>query len=327
MSCPDLGLISVIIPAYNVETTLLKCVKSVIDQTYQHIEIILVDDGSCDGTPGLCDEIAAKYPSCTVIHRENGGLSAARNTGIDYATGQYLYFLDSDDYIGDIELSSLIRAAKDNHVDIVIGGFTKIDRSGLFETHTVSSGLVSELSYWQRASLDKTYSRTEYIVSWGKLFDRRLFNSICFDEGKIHEDEFIIHKLIAAAQYVYFCNVSEYYYVSNEKSIMNNESVSSKLDGVEAYLSRVDYFIVRQWCDLAFDLLIQTKQLLLGAVNDSEKVDCARYLICLRDWRSLFKRSFSFNYIFRIDGLLTAMYYLFPTIYQVLKRAFGRKCR
>lgn len=319
MSCPDLGLISVIIPAYNVEATLLKCVESVIRQTYQHTEIILVDDGSLDGTPDLCDEIASRYPSCMVIHRENGGLSAARNTGIDHASGQYLYFLDSDDYIGDIELSSLVHAANDNRADIVIGGFTKISESNVSEAYAIPDGSVSELNYWQRASHDKTYSRTEYIVSWGKLFKRQLFNSIRFDEGKIHEDEFIIHKLIADAQNVYFCSVSEYYYVSNDKSIMSNETPSSKLDGIEAYLCRSNYFLTRQWSDLAFDLLIQTKQLLLGVNDDIGDEDRTRFSSYLREWRSLYKRSVSFSCLFRIDGLSTTFYYLFPMTYRFLK--------
>lgn len=325
MTCPDLGLISVIIPAYNVEATLLKCVESVVKQAYRHFEIILVDDGSRDGTPVLCDELASKYPFCTVVHKENGGLSTARNTGINHATGQYLYFLDSDDYIGENELSSLIQAANDNHADIVIGGFTKIGESGSSEIHAIPAGRVSELSYWQSASLDKTYTRTEYIVSWGKLFNRQLFKSIRFDEGKIHEDEFIIHRLVAAAQVVYFCNVFEYYYVSNDKSIMNNETSSSRLDGVEAYLCRSSYFVARHWFDLAFELLIQTKQLLLGISNHSDDECCARYSSYLKEWRLLYKRCFSFCYLFRIDGILTTFYYLFPTPYRLLKKAIGYK--
>ena len=117
------GLISVIVPVYNVEKYLDKCVQSIVNQTYKNLEIILVDDGSTDHCPALCDEWAKKDERIQVIHKKNGGLSSARNTAIDVISGEYVIFVDSDDWIDLDMIASMLEFAETNDADIVSGGF------------------------------------------------------------------------------------------------------------------------------------------------------------------------------------------------------------
>ena len=123
-------LISIIIPVYKVEPYLRKCLDSVVQQTYRNLEIILVDDGSPDSCGAICDEYATKDERITVIHQENKGLSAARNAGLDIATGDYIQFVDSDDWIEPDALATVLSIAEDHHVDIVCFGFNKHLPSG-----------------------------------------------------------------------------------------------------------------------------------------------------------------------------------------------------
>lgn len=123
-------LISIIVPIYNVESYLLRCVDSICRQNYRNLEIILVDDGSSDRCPQICDDLMRADPRIKVIHKENGGLGYARNSGLDIATGAYVTFVDSDDWIGDTHIENLYRVAKEEHADMVIGAHTSVSGSG-----------------------------------------------------------------------------------------------------------------------------------------------------------------------------------------------------
>lgn len=129
------GVVTVVIPIYNVEKYLNRCIKSVVNQTYKNLEIILVDDGSPDNCPALCDEWAKKDNRIKVVHKENEGLGYARNTGIENATGEYICFFDSDDYIALNTIEKAYHCAKENRVEVVLFGFNNVDKKGI----TVSS--------------------------------------------------------------------------------------------------------------------------------------------------------------------------------------------
>lgn len=125
-----MDLVSIIVPVYNVEQYLMRCVDSIRRQTYQNLEIILVDDGSPDRCPEMCDEIAAMDPRVKVVHKVNGGLGFARNSGLDVATGEYVTFIDSDDWISEDHIENLYRAAKDTGSDAAIGTHTAVTSAG-----------------------------------------------------------------------------------------------------------------------------------------------------------------------------------------------------
>lgn len=186
-------LVSVVIPVYNVEQYLNECVDSVLDQTYSDYEIILVDDGSTDNSGKLCDDYLSLDNRIKVIHRENGGLSAARNTGMDAATGDYIYFLDSDDYIESVTLERLVHTAKTDDADIVFfDGY-------VFYTDCEDDGTsygYSRHDHYQtdtgRKVLEKLLINEEYRTAVPLTFYNAKYlqkSNLRFYEGILHEDE------------------------------------------------------------------------------------------------------------------------------------------
>ena len=155
-------LISVIVPIYKVEEYLYKCVKSILAQTYTNLEIILVDDGSPDNCPAICDEFAAKDSRVTVVHKKNGGVSSARNVGLDTATGEYIGFVDGDDYIEPTMYETLYKYIVDNNTDVSVINCRIVDELG---NHVPSSspnhmvGLMSSIDFLGRLFLFKPYGR------------------------------------------------------------------------------------------------------------------------------------------------------------------------
>lgn len=267
-------MISVIVPAYNAEKWLERCVRSALAQTYGEVEIIIVDDGSADGTRTLADRLAAEEARTRVVHRLNGGLSAARNTGIENARGEMLYFLDSDDYIAPDALETLYARMIETGAPMVVGGFVKVDEDGGFINRVVvPPAVVDERGYWDGyGPVGRAGEQSEYVVSWGKLFKRSLFETERFDEGKIHEDEFIIHRLVASAGKVAFADTDGYSYVQTAGSIMHTPKPSAFLDRAEALLTRAAYFAARGWYDLAFTSLCEARGSLSCAAEMEREV-------------------------------------------------------
>ncbi len=192
---PDVHKISVIIPVYKVEKYLEKSIKSVMSQTYKNLEIILVDDGSPDKCPQMCEKLAKTDSRILVVHKTNGGLSSARNAGLDVATGQYIYFLDSDDYIEPDTLEIMLNAMQKNYADIVIG-WVKPFYIGT-EKPTAFDGMVR---YFTPADFNLGNSEKKLwpydilklpAVAWGKLYKKSIIEkyNLRFDEGLINEDE------------------------------------------------------------------------------------------------------------------------------------------
>ena len=190
-------LISVIVPVYNVEQYLERCINSIVNQTYKNLEIILIDDGSTDSSGSICDTLCTSDNRILVIHQDNGGISCARNTGIDHSRGKYVTFVDSDDWI-DIRMIEKLysRIIKDNS-QIAFCNFAYVDQQGneYYDESDKTDHILDENQFWHDYYLKK--NDTCYIVSWAKLIRRDVFaNGIRFRVGKIHEDEFIIHEKI-----------------------------------------------------------------------------------------------------------------------------------
>lgn len=176
-------LISVIIPIYNVEKYLKKCIDSIINQTYKNLEIILVDDGSPDNCGKICDEYAKKDQRIRVIHKKNGGLSDARNAGIDIAKGKYIAFVDSDDYVEKEYIEIMYKELKKNNVKIVQCGINKIsdneeiiDNYGYLKDELINSQRIMEEKY--------TKYPISNVVAWNKLYDIDLFKNIRYPVRK-----------------------------------------------------------------------------------------------------------------------------------------------
>ena len=230
-----MDLISVIVPVYKVEPYLDRCVESIVNQTYKNLEIILVDDGSPDNCGAMCDAWAAKDSRIRVIHKENGGLSDARNAGMAVATGEYLAFVDSDDWLDITYVEHLYLLAQKYNAQIVA-----CDVQIVFdETSLNATGSGSIVAYTPEEALKALIEgRTFRAVAWNKLYQKDLFIGECYPVGKNHEDEFTTFRLIDKAQQLIYFDKTLYYYRQRPNSIMNTYSIK-RLDALDAYLMRI----------------------------------------------------------------------------------------
>lgn len=236
-------LVSIIVPIYKVENYLKKCIDSIISQTYKNIEILLIDDGSPDDCGAICDEYAKKDKRIKVIHKKNGGLSDARNYGIEASRGDYIMFIDSDDYISKNMCKILLKNALENNADIVTCNFKeiylnnieKVNKQSQRERINVVSNIEAIYKYFIKNDLDMN-------VVWNKIYKRNLFfgeNKIRFPVGKLHEDDYIVCKLYYYANKIVIINDVLYYYIRRFDSITGNFSEKNILDTIDA---RIEYY-------------------------------------------------------------------------------------
>ena len=212
-------LISVIIPVYNVKPYLRMCADSVFSQTFRNLEIIFVDDGSTDGSGELCDELAAEDPRVRVIHQENGGLSAARNTGIDASTGAYLYFLDSDDAISPVTIVHLWTACVRTKADAAVGDFIRFSEEAVpEERRKFTSQAFGTEEALRRMLMNEGFGHQ----AWGKLFRRGLWEKYRYPKGLLYEDYAVIYDVMMGAEKVAAVTDALYFYRMQAGSIMHS---------------------------------------------------------------------------------------------------------
>lgn len=244
-------LISVIVPVYKVENYLRRCVDSVLAQTYKNTEILLIDDGSPDKCPEICEEYAKEHSNIKVIHQENKGLSGARNTGIDHAKGAYLAFLDSDDVYSPYFLESLYGALNTYGADISQCRWEYMHEDRIKEAYRKDAPCQCMTG---REMLGKLYIQTGayFVVAWNKLYKRELFERIRYPEGRIHEDEATTYRLFDLAKKCVCVDNALYgYFVgSGGTSITRNGFHLKKLDWRKANLERIDYFLKKDYKEL-----------------------------------------------------------------------------
>lgn len=234
--------ISVIIPVYNVEKYLCACVNSVINQTYKNLEIILVDDGSTDSSGAICDEYALKDERIKVYHKSNGGLSSARNYGLDRMSGDYVFFLDSDDFISLQCLEKMLEVSIEQNADIV----SSLNKRFATESDLITQNAVKKeiVVYSSKQTLENTFKKTEnfFVVSWAKLYKYKTFDNLRFTEGVIHEDEFICHRLYGQINKFVLLKEELYFYRENPCSITGVKYNIKRPDYLLALKDRVEYF-------------------------------------------------------------------------------------
>lgn len=234
-------LITIVIPIYNVEKYLNECIESLLKQTYKNIEIILVDDGSPDKCGEICDIYALKDNRIKVIHKENGGLSDARNHGIEAATGKYITFIDSDDYVSEKYIEKLYNAIIENDAKIsqcslikVKDNHEEIEKIGYNKDIKIKSGndMIKDLcmGYWGT------------IIACSKLYHMELFRTIRFPIGKVHEDAFVTYKVLYNLDKIAIINDGLYYYRQNENSIMGRQFNLKRMNLLEAVEERLKFF-------------------------------------------------------------------------------------
>ncbi len=240
--------ISVIIPIYNTEQFLKECVGSVLDQSYQDLEIILVDDGSTDLSGMICDQYASRDGRIKVIHQKNEGLSVARNTGVKLASGEYLCFVDSDDRVAPDYIKKLLKNAILYSADVSYCDFLIWDgSSGNCLDYAVEDEpfCMGADKIWNLLTLtgNKSKESVPLIVAWNKLIRTEIAKKIEFPEKRWHEDEFYVHRLFTATTKCVGTKQKLYYYRQRNNSIIgeNNRQDIRHLDILDAFLERIMY--------------------------------------------------------------------------------------
>ena len=241
-------LLSIIVPIYNVEQYLDRCIQSILNQTYQNLEIILVDDGATDCSGAIADSYVAKDKRIKVFHKENGGLSDARNYGLEHVTGDYILFIDSDDFIVNIMCERLITVASSNNADIVSCNYYIYRGDDDISIHTMS--VQDDKRTFTGMDMLRYYLlKTEPFdlnVVWNKIFKLDLFNGVepvRFPKGRVQEDNFTIFRLFLNANSIVTVNEPLYYYVQRAGSIMANFTRRFMIDTIESHMYMSDYLM------------------------------------------------------------------------------------
>jgi glycosyltransferase involved in cell wall biosynthesis len=226
--------ISVIVPVYNVEKYLNKCVDSILRQTFRNIEIILVDDGSTDNSGRLCDEYLKIDERIRVFHKKNGGVSSARNYGLERATAPYFGFVDSDDYIAEDMYEVLYNNLKRENADMSMCYWYNVYSGGRTPHADIAENhyLVVDRQEAIRLAME---GRLASVHVWNKLYRRELFDTVKYPEGKINEDAFVIVDLLDLCDKIVLTTERKYCHVHRENSVMTGKFTESVCDDLEAY--------------------------------------------------------------------------------------------
>jgi glycosyltransferase involved in cell wall biosynthesis len=291
------SLISIIIPVYKVEKYLDRCVESVVNQTYKNLEIILVDDGSPDNCPTMCDEWAKKDNRIKVIHKENGGVSSARNVGLDNATGEYIAFVDSDDYIKKETYKELLNLTITYNADVVICNFEKVFEVEHIKLEEDDCG-VEKIKVYEGENrfnvLNDFYVQTT--VPWGKMYKKNIFNKIRYPKSRVHEDEFVVHQYLYETQKIVYTSKKLYYYLKRKNSIMDGVKSVYKKKNLDPFCARIKFFREKQVNERTMTFAyVAYMRALLGALgkNNITKED-KKYLNS--EYKNAFKK-IKFRYV------------------------------
>lgn len=305
-------IISIVVPVYNVEQYLNRCVDSIICQTYKDLDIILVDDGSTDRSGVICDEYAEKDRRVKVIHQDNAGLSEARNSGIDNARGDYILFVDSDDWIEKDACKKALSISVEQGADVVCFGFMEFFVSGeKIERKPEYTGVI-----------DKSVMMYQLIVNdynsivWSKFYSKELFVDLRFSKGRINEDVAIMYKLIHCAKKIFITDFLLYNYAHRENSLScrryRPEAIKSRLLNNKERLE----FLEQNYPEyVESQLPINTREMIIGVVwlkgePDYDKItdDYNKYFKQYKDKIKQIKKSNTQIWIYCSNNHLAIIY-------------------
>lgn len=234
--------ISVIVPIYNAEKYLRRALDSICNQTYKNLEIILIDDGSTDGSGAICDEYKEKDARIVLVHQKNSGVSVTRNKALSLLTGEMIAFVDADDYIIPCFFEKMIQLKKEHNAEIAICNFKRFSSEPIPDVDEHSDAI----QVWNKEeALNNVYGSKGYLVSgtlWNKLYDAKLFEGFRFPEGLKNEDEFLLPKVIDRATNIVFTSDIMYYYYANTSSITTEKNYLISEDIYKVFDDRMQYF-------------------------------------------------------------------------------------
>lgn len=316
-------LISIVVPVYNVKPFLDKCVKSLIEQTYKNIEIILVDDGSTDGCFEICDEWKKRDSRIIVIHQKNGGLSNARNTGISSSNGEYIMFIDSDDYVESTMVEILYNNLISLDVDLTICNFYYTVNGKDLRKGNLKGTFIIEGNEKYNYLYNEFSLRT--IISWNKLYKKSLFDNLKFPDGLIHEDQFIIAPLLDKIKKIGFLMDDYlYHYVQRDNSIMKTFNMK-RFDIIKGLNNRIEFFKNKKLDDFVLKTRVERVQslhLLLKkchhfGYDEKDKSIVENYEKTYRDELKYLKSEKNITFVSKLKVYLL---YFCPKVYDLLKK-------
>lgn len=318
-----MDLISVVVPIYGVEKYLDKCVASIVNQTYPHLEIILVDDGSPDGCGALCDEWVKRDNRIKVVHKENGGLSDARNAGIPYATGEYISFVDSDDYLDSTFYERLYTTMQETGAEIVECATRYVGENGSeLKIRPSKEGMFDKLTALKLLILENGL----YQTVWNKLYRREVVDGLLFAKGRYNEDEFWTYKVFDRAEKIVAFQEPLYNYLQRKSSIIGAGYNVKRLDGLDALFERMIYLekyveladLVRQ--EFALSALWHLQGVLRHFKGETKKQTSKKIVKMIQSTPKVKSRCLTLNanYKFWYKFL-----YKFPVTCAKLRNAFG----
>lgn len=253
-------LISIIVPVYNIKDYVSNCIESIMGQTYHNLEIILVDDGSTDESGEICDRYAERDKRISVLHKENGGLSDARNCALDRVRGDLIAFVDGDDWIHPQMYELMLNVMEQRRADIVTCWFEREDANFAKHRYTEADLDVRMLTGAEALS----DIETPLVVAWNKLYRKEIFDHIRYPKGKLHEDEYVIHRIFYKCNRVAVIGQPLYFYTIRGGSIVAQMTPNRINDSLEAFADRVRFSdehnwsevmpaVVKRYCDYCID--------------------------------------------------------------------------
>lgn len=314
-------LVSIIVPVYKVEKYLRTCLDSILAQSYPNWEAILVDDGSPDACPKIIDEYASRDTRMRTVHRENGGLSAARNSGLRTVRGEFITFLDSDDFWHKDYLKLMVGAALEHDADMVQCDFTRGIETTFPEINDLGD---SSVRIYDRRSIFTSFAAK--VIVWAKLYRRHVLDGITFPEGRVNEDDCTNWRLYYAADKIAVIDRELYYYTVNPNSTMGKLKKKPDLRFIDAYHERIGFFEQNKEDDLVATSRIQLLKSLsfLASFPDNEihRTACKELH---HQYREL--RKSSFKTPTRLMAIFTLVN-LWPTLgSKVLRKLYARGVR
>lgn len=312
-------LISVIVPIYKTEKYLEQCVTSIQNQTYNNIEIILVDDGSPDQCPEICDRIAKEDSRIVVIHKANGGLSDARNCGLDIARGKWIFFVDSDDMIHKETLNIMYESVLANNADMAVCQYERVKSFPKTDKEIDGENIIS-ISNMDMLRMLCNCENEDCVIAWNKLTKKSIWDALRFPVGRIHEDEYVAAEVIYRAKKISYVKEQLYYYLQREDSITGAISLKGYFDAIAAFQERTLFFKDIEMLDFAKC----TQNILIGYFLSrfcyiKSKIDKEAYKKIKDDFRNSLKKSNMKKVGWKVL-IHIAVFYVSPKLYRVIMK-------
>lgn len=317
-------LVSIIVPVYKVEQYLVRCVTSLQNQTYKNIEILLVDDGSPDNSGKLCEELVQTDSRIRVFHKENGGLSDARNYGIERALGNYIVFVDSDDYVTDDYVQILLNACIKNNCKLAVCGFERTEEDTIANQHDYSEKVMPADDVLEQLCINNQ-DHVLFTVAWNKMYSRDLFEHIRFPKGILHEDEATTYRIVSDVDKVAVISKAMYGYYMSPQSIMRGGYNRKRLDILSILEDKVKYFSDRNKDKYALLTRMQMSNTIIYHYYNVKKYleDSSELQKSLKNlfWNYCLNNSSEFPVFMKINNHL---FYKFTHIYCMLFEVYQR---